>query len=61
MATDGNVTVTKTLVNAQMPVFVCDLSPLHEALRLAREAVEELQPSHPESTPSNVKAVYMCP
>ncbi|MES2887809.1 MAG: hypothetical protein V4739_07320 [Pseudomonadota bacterium] len=61
MATDGNVTITKTFINAQLPVFICDLSPLQDALDQASQAVKELQLSHPASTPSNVKAVYMSP
>lgn len=61
MDTDGNVTITKSFINTQMPVFICDLSPMQEALNLAGQALQELQLSHPESTPSNVKAVYMSP
>jgi hypothetical protein len=47
--------------HADLPIFVCDLSPLHEPLKLAREGIEELRITHPESPISNVKAEYMTP
>jgi hypothetical protein len=61
MPADDQVTVTRTFVSTQLPLFVCDLSAMSDALRLAAEALVELRQSHPESTPSNVRAVYMSP
>ncbi len=58
---DDQVTLTRNFVNAQLPVFVCDLSAMIDPFRLAAEAVNELQQTHPQSTPSNVKALYMSP
>lgn len=55
------VHLTALRVPALWPVYACDLTPLPDQLRLAREAVEELRVSHPESTPSNVQARYMSP
>jgi hypothetical protein len=48
-------------VSTEMPVFVCDLSPVQPILELAKEAIFELQASHPQSPESNVKAKYMSP
>lgn len=61
--TTGNdlVTVTQAFVTAKLPLFIADLTAMPEPLRLAREAVNELRASHPESTPSNVQAIYMSP
>ncbi len=55
------VTVTQAFVTAQLPLFIADLNAMPEPLRLAREALDELRISHPESTPSNVVATYMSP
>lgn len=48
-------------VPAHWPVYTIDLNALPDQLRLAREAVDELRASHPDSTPSNVQARYMSP
>jgi hypothetical protein len=40
-------------------VFGCSLLDYPQALELAKLAVDELREKHPDSTPSNVKAVYM--
>ncbi len=48
-------------VKVELSVFGCDLSGFPAELELARQAVEELRQTHPESTPSNVNAVYMSP
>ncbi len=61
MSADDQVTVTRTFVSTQLPLFVCDLSAMPDPLRLAAEALQELRQAHPESTPSNVRAVYMSP
>lgn len=58
---DDQVTLTRNFVNTQLPVFVCDLSAMEAPFSLAAQAVEELQQTHPQSTPSNVKALYMSP
>jgi len=45
-------------VPLQLPIFCCDLNGYPNELELARQAVDELQISHPESITSNVKAKY---
>lgn len=44
-----------------LPVFWCSLDQHVDKLLLARQAIDEVRISHPESTPSNVRAVYMSP
>mgnify|MGYP000001557948 FL=1 len=46
-------------VATQATVFGCSLLDHPQALELAKLAVDELREKHPDSTPSNVKAVYM--
>jgi hypothetical protein len=53
--------INRFKVPTELSVFETSLSGHGEVLRLAREAVEELRVSHPASTPSNVRAVYMSP
>jgi hypothetical protein len=53
--------INRFKVPTELSVFETSLSGHVEVLRLAREAVEELRVSHPASTPSNVRAVYMSP
>ena len=48
-------------VSTEMPVFICDLTPVQPMLDLAKEAIYDLQVSHPQSPESNVKAKYMSP
>ena len=48
-------------IPTQLPVFWCSLADYREQLILARIAIDEVRVQHPESTPSNVKAVYMSP
>ena len=48
-------------VDTKAPIFWLDLTPYSPMLQAAREAIDELRISHPESTPSNVKAIYMSP
>ena len=48
-------------VPAKLPVFWCSLNHFPEELRLAREAIDDVRAVHPDSTPSNVQAVYMSP
>lgn len=48
-------------VPTKLPVFHCYLGAVSDQLQLAREAIDELRVSHPESTPSNVQSVYMSP
>lgn len=53
--------LTPFYVKSELAVFGCDLNAFPQELQLARDAIEELRVSHPESTPSNVNAVYMSP
>ena len=53
--------INRFKVPTELSVFETSLSGHVEVLRLAREALEELRVSHPASTPSNVRAVYMSP
>ena len=48
-------------VGTKAPIFWVDMTAYAPMLKAAREAIDELRVSHPESTPSNVKAVYMSP
>jgi hypothetical protein len=51
----------KFSVPAEIPVFYISLLNQPHALALARLAVDELRERFPDSTPSNVKSVYMSP
>ena len=53
--------INRFKVPTELSVFETSLSGHVEVLKLAREALEELRVSHPASTPSNVRAVYMSP
>ena len=53
--------VTEFEVPTTAVVYGLSIAQSHEALALARQAIDELRQSHPESTPSNVQAVYMSP
>ena len=55
------VIVKPVYVPTTLPVFVCSLSAFKPQLALAREGLDELRLSHPESTESNVRASYMSP
>jgi hypothetical protein len=55
------IEVKPFMTQADIPVFVSDLSPLTSHLDLARQAINELRISHPQSPESNVKATYMSP
>jgi hypothetical protein len=59
-ATD-KIRIAMAPVLADLPVFVCDLTPVQPVLQMAREAIDALRLSHPDSTPSNVQALYMSP
>ena len=48
-------------VQAQIPVIWMSLHEHLDELILARQAIDEVRLTHPDSTPSNVRAVYMSP
>jgi hypothetical protein len=48
-------------VSTELPVFLWDLEEFRPQLQLAREAIDELRLTHPDSPESNVKANYMSP
>ena len=48
-------------IQTELPIIIAELGPIAERLKLAREAIEELRASHPQSPESNVKAAYMSP
>jgi len=48
-------------VETKAPIFWWDMSHLDPVLQLARQALDELRVSHPDSPTSNVKACYMSP
>ncbi len=52
---------TQFSVPTEATVFGCSLLAYETELALAKQAVQELRQSHPDSTPSNVMAVYMSP
>ena len=53
--------VNHLTVETTMPIFWADLSHLPEHLLMARQAIDELRVSHPDSVQSNVRSVYMSP
>ena len=53
--------VNRFKVPTELPVFETNLRSFPDTLRLAREGLQDLRASHPDSTPSNVRAVYMSP
>lgn len=55
------ITPRSVYVGTELPVFIADLSPAKAQLELARQALDELRITHPESPNSNVKATYMSP
>jgi hypothetical protein len=55
------LSLSRFLVSTELPVFEASLSGLPDVLKSARDALEELRASHPASTPSNVRALYMSP
>ncbi len=61
MNTAEKVLITPIYVPTELPVFICDLKPISQQLELARQAIDELRISHPESPNSNVYATYMSP
>jgi hypothetical protein len=61
MSDNDKVHIRTIEVAAQLPVFVCDLTLIKAQLDLAREGIEELRITHPQSPESNVKATYMSP
>jgi len=56
-----SLAIDQFTVKADLAVFGFHLHEFPLELQLAREAISELQISHPESTPSNVNALYMSP
>ena len=48
-------------IQVELPVVIAELGAIADRLALAREAIEELRASHPQSPESNVKATYMSP
>jgi hypothetical protein len=61
MSSEDLVHIRTVDVSAELPVIICDLSPIKAQLDLARLAIEELRMTHPQSPESNVKATYMSP
>jgi hypothetical protein len=53
--------MTQLAVPTEATVFGCSLLAHPQELALAKLAVTELRQHHPDSTPSNVKAIYMSP
>jgi hypothetical protein len=61
METASIITLNKLQIPTNLNLFWHNLADQAEVLQLAREAIDELRLSHPQSTPSNVQAVYMSP
>ena len=61
MSDDEKVHLRSVEVQAEIPVFICDLTLIQPQLDLARQAIDELRTTHPQSPESNVKATYMSP
>ena len=61
METASKTTLNELQVPTHLPLFWHSLTDQPEVLQLARAAIDELRLAHPQSTPSNVQAVYMSP
>jgi len=61
MPSPDPIRIVGATIQTELPVVICDLSPIADRLAQAREAIEELRVSHPASPESNVKAAYMSP
>lgn len=61
MKSELNFIINELQVSTHLPVYWRSLADQPEVLQLAREAIDDLRLAHPESTPSNVQAVYMSP
>ena len=61
MTSPSTSEITQFSVPTETLVFGCSLLDHPQVLELAKLAVEELRDKHPDSTPSNVMAVYMSP
>lgn len=61
METQTEFTLNELKVPTHLPLFWHSLADQPEVLLRAREAIDDLRLAHPESTPSNVQAVYMSP
>ena len=48
-------------VETKAPIFWWDMSHLEPVLQSARESIDDLRLTHPDSPVSNVKSVYMSP
>ncbi len=53
--------VAQQLFPVMMPVFTCSLAAYPDALRLAREAIDDLRAIDPNPIVSNVQSVYVSP
>lgn len=61
MTTTDSVRIVGASIQTEVPAIIAELGPIADRLQLAREAIEELRVSHPQSPESNVKSVYMSP
>jgi len=61
MSASDAVHIVGASVQTELPVVIAELGPIADRLQLAREAIDELRISHPQSPSSNVKATYMSP
>ena len=59
MTSTSTSEISQFTVPTEATVFGCSLLDQPQALELAKLAVDELRENYPDSTPSNVKAVYM--
>lgn len=61
MSETSAVRIVGASVQAELPIIIAELGAIADRLQLAREAIDELRLSHPQSPESNVKATYMSP
>jgi hypothetical protein len=61
MSTPDPLVVAQQLIPVMMPVYTCSLTPYVDALRLAREAIDDLRAIDPKPISSNVQSVYVSP
>jgi hypothetical protein len=55
------VRIVGASIQTELPAIIAELGPIADRLQLAREAIDELRVTHPQSPDSNVKASYMSP
>ena len=56
MSDVSSLRIVGASIQTEVPAIIAELGPIADQLQLAREAIDELRVSHPQSPESNVKA-----